>query len=335
VGLFLVIDFFMRIDHLLEAREIIRENGRSVAVTVVSYYLYNIPFIFIQIAPFITLMGAIFAMTRLMKNNELVPMLNAGASLVRVAVPIFVMGFVFTGLMILVQEKMIPKLVWERHALDRLVDGEEPEVIDDIGTLTDRKGSRVRIGSFDFVKQRIHDLDVTRFQPEQGELNAETATYRSGDRGRGWYLERGVARAFDNPTEPIPLVDYWETDITPQDILLAVDDKSAFSFRQLQRAYEKDPGKIGLLSLMHSKFTYPLSNLILLLLGLSAILSQRTRSRFLGIAMCFLICGAFFATDFVARTLGDRGTLHPIVAAWIPVTLFGSLGITMFGAVRT
>jgi len=335
VGLFLVLDFFNRIDNFLEARETIREHGRTLAWTIAAYYIYNIPFIFVQIAPFITLMAASFSLTRLLKQNEIIPMINAGISLPRVLAPIFVLALVLTVAMIAAQEVLVPDLAWRRHSIERLADGDEPGLIDDIATLTDRDGSRVRIGAFDHAHLRIRDLDVTRFRPVAGTLQAKAAEYREGPMGTGWYLEEGVPRNFDDLGAEPRRQEFWETDITPEDILLAVDDKSSFSFRQLQAAYRRDPQKVGLLSLIHNRITFPLSNLILLLIGIPSLLSRGGRSRFLGIALTFLICGAFFGTDFVARTFGDRGMIHPIVAAWIPVTLFGSLGVVMIGGIRT
>ena len=78
-----------------------------------------------------------------------------------------------------------------------------------------------------------------------------------------------------------------------------------------------------------------MSNLVLVLLGFWAVLGRRNQSVFLGIALCLVICGGFFAADFVATALGNRGTIHPIVATWLPITLFGSLGIALFGGVRS
>lgn len=330
IGLFLVVDFFNQIDSLLSSRENIREHGYSVPATIFRYYFYSIPFIFQQLAPFISVMAAMFTITRLMKNNELYPMVHAGISMTRVLAPVIVLVACLAGLMFLSQEFLIPELSWKRSVLARLVEGNEPSVIEDIETITDGNGDKIRIGSFDAKRERIRNLDVTQFE-SQGQLRSPVADYRDGS----WILEHGVPLNYDDPTRPQDLVRVWETDLRPDDIRLATEDKNNMSFRQLLDVYQRNPEKIHLLSMLHHKLTFPLSNLILVLLGFWAVLFRRNQSVFLGIALCLVICGLYFACDFVASALGNRGTIHPVLASWLPITLFGSLGITLFSGVRS
>ncbi|MFM1872807.1 MAG: hypothetical protein RL398_2229, partial [Planctomycetota bacterium] len=47
------------------------------------------------------------------------------------------------------------------------------------------------------------------------------------------------------------------------------------------------------------------------------------------------LCGAYMLVDLVCQSLGGKGHLNPIVAAWTPTILFGALGITLFGSTKT
>ena len=102
VGLFLVIQFFERIDDYVDARKYVASQGASLLALVLSYNLTSVPIVFIQIAPFVTLMGAMFAVTKLSRSNELVPVVTSGVSLYRFLFPIFVYGAVAAVVMILV-----------------------------------------------------------------------------------------------------------------------------------------------------------------------------------------------------------------------------------------
>ena len=42
-----------------------------------------------------------------------------------------------------------------------------------------------------------------------------------------------------------------------------------------------------------------------------------------------------WADDPASRALGMEGTLSPVMSSWLPVLLFGSLGIAMFESMRT
>jgi lipopolysaccharide export LptBFGC system permease protein LptF len=48
-----------------------------------------------------------------------------------------------------------------------------------------------------------------------------------------------------------------------------------------------------------------------------------------------MLCIGFFAADLVFRNLGLQATLDPRIAAWMPVLLFGSLGIVLYDSMRT
>jgi hypothetical protein len=39
--------------------------------------------------------------------------------------------------------------------------------------------------------------------------------------------------------------------------------------------------------------------------------------------------------DFLARSFGISGHIGPVYAAWFPLVLFGSLGLALFGSMRT
>jgi lipopolysaccharide export system permease protein len=51
--------------------------------------------------------------------------------------------------------------------------------------------------------------------------------------------------------------------------------------------------------------------------------------------LALAVCGGYLVSDLVAQKLGSRGTLHPVVAAWLPTVLFGSLGLVLYDAVHS
>src|SRR5262245_65762311 len=74
------------------------------------YYACSIPFYFLQLAPFVTLIAAGAAASRLNRGGELVPMVAGGRSLQRVAIPFFGGAALVAVAMILVREGTLPRL---------------------------------------------------------------------------------------------------------------------------------------------------------------------------------------------------------------------------------
>jgi lipopolysaccharide export LptBFGC system permease protein LptF len=48
-----------------------------------------------------------------------------------------------------------------------------------------------------------------------------------------------------------------------------------------------------------------------------------------------MLCILYFAADLVFRNLGLQASLDPRFAAWMPILIFGSLGIVLFDSLRT
>ena len=338
LGLFLVIQFFERIDDYVDARKFVASQGVDLIELVIRYNLTSIPIVFIQVAPFVTLMGAMFAVTRLSRSNELIPVVTSGVSLYRFLFPIFVYGAIAALLMIVVQEKVVPGLAGERKRIDRIVSGKHGDFIEKIPLLRDGDGDLVAFRRYDPRARVAEDVNITRLGPPTSTVTADRAVFRDeGPSGMGWYLENGVARGFDADGDPVdaPIEFAAGVDVKPHDVLLESSDKATLSFGQINELFLGSPDSSKLRVLLHHRLTFPMSNIVLLLLGLPIVLNRNVRSLVVGIGLCALVCGAFFAADFVSQDLGSRGTLHPVVAAWLPTLFFGSLGICLFDTIRT
>ena len=73
------------------------------------YYLCRIPVVLYLMAPFITLAGAIVALVRLARANELMAMQAAGVSMKRIAIPLLAGGMIAAALAACLQEVIIPR----------------------------------------------------------------------------------------------------------------------------------------------------------------------------------------------------------------------------------
>ncbi len=124
LGIFIVLDLVPRLDDILEASPAAQEKGQSLFVLVVRYYAFKVPEIFLQVAPYLTLMAAMFTVTRLRKANELIPMVMAGVSIFRIVLPIFLLAAFLTAAMITVQEFVASPFATSRLLAETFLLGE-------------------------------------------------------------------------------------------------------------------------------------------------------------------------------------------------------------------
>ncbi len=127
---------------------------------------------------------------------------------------------------------------------------------------------------------------------------------------------------------------FFPSDMTGEDLLLRqssgwMDFMSTSDLTRLIRLKHVPDRKAAEL-IKHTRFTAPINNLLMLLLGIPFILS-RERNIKTSATLCLLTVGAFFLFIYLCRYIG----LDPVLAAWLPILPFGPVAIIMLDAMKT
>jgi lipopolysaccharide export LptBFGC system permease protein LptF len=104
-------------------------------------------------------------------------------------------------------------------------------------------------------------------------------------------------------------------------------------FKQVRGAQAANQAR----SLMHIRFTHPIINMILLLLGTPFVLTRVQGQIWDGIIKCLLVAGSCFVLSFICQQLSSdtASRTWSMAAAWLPVILFGPLAVLLFDSVKT
>jgi lipopolysaccharide export LptBFGC system permease protein LptF len=350
LSIFLVLTVIMRIDALLEVREALVARGHSVPGILGRYCLISIPFLLLQFLPFVTIISASIAFVRLLRGNEIVPMIVAGRSPGRIATPVMCCAGLVALSMFAMQEWAAPRLSDSRLWLESLMDGRFEGEFDDVPRLEDGAGNIWTIDRFNPRNRRIEGVRVLRFRDpetglERGTLEIPSAVWRTGVSGRrGWHAD-GAVLVLDAEGTGLGRREAWPadrplpTDLRPDRIELMLAKESpttgaALSLSEAARKARDAPDDPRPLVLFHGLLTWPLANLLLLLLGLPFLFRLGERNFLVGIGIALLLSAAYFATDHVICDFGKRGALPPMLAAWMPVVLFASLAFAIRDALR-
>jgi lipopolysaccharide export system permease protein len=328
LGMFVLIDLLGKSDDIFENARKVSELGHSVAGLLPRFYGLMLPFIFLQVAPFVTVMAAIFCITRLRRSNEMIPMIVAGRSLYRVMLPIFVFAVLLAIGMGLVQQYIAPGLADKRSQLKELIfEGEASRIISDDFRISD--AIWIRVNDYDIDKRRIASFDITDISSLEPSATGRDAR---------WNEERGLFVYKVEVPDAAGKLSKVERTLPPELEPELIESKEwgpyDVSYSQAQFLYERT-GDPRWKVLLHYHLTFPLSNLLLLLLGLPFVVRPGARSLLLGMVIAILICGAYFAFDAVMRNVGEKNVLHPVLAAWFGVIFFGSLGVVLIDSVKT
>ncbi len=349
IGLFIVVDLFINLDEFAEDSDL----GTSGALkNIWTYYSAQNILWFRDLAGIITVVAATFSLARLTTNNELVAVLASGVSLKRVMAPIIFLAILLTGLLVLDQEYAIPKLA---NQLVQPHDAVGKDEAYELWFMSDSEGSLFCTNQYDEKTQTMRRPTIilrrTLEEPlweVTGKIEADQAEY-NGELG-GWDLVNGSLRKIARgDTEagiilkPEP-VDFYPTDLTPQDIPLRRQEnyKSLLSSRQLAELARK-PGtrmedKADLCLQQHSRITKPIINLVMLLVALPVLVCRDPKMMKSAIMTSFGITAACFVVTFVCEMMATEvflGQIRPELWAWAPVIIFLPIAVLEIDSMKT
>ena len=203
---------------------------------------------------------------------------------------------------------------------------------------TGERACRLRIRAERFIPDPADPKDPN--EPRTGALERPRFTFRSPN---GQIMGIFVADRAQWRLEPDGPEGHWRleggylfypSDLSVDDLVLRqsrrwLDYMSTSEITRLLRL-DRVSDRASAVLTKHVRFTEPISNLIMLLLGLPFILS-RERNVKASASFCLLTVGTFYAFIYICRQMG----LPPALAAWMPILLFGPIAVVMVDSIKT
>lgn len=313
--------------------------GGEALSTGIKYYLYLFPVIIFQFFPAITLIAVGIVLVRMAKNREILAMQVAGISLYRILLPIFIVTVFMSFASFGDQEWIIPRFAEKLEIIQQTAFSNN---VRKNLLLEDNKNKiLMRIWRYDNKLQRMQSVFLlARYENKKKKftIHADEGKWLGNNT---WLFTKVVKHIYDENGKwiaPVQQVDSmeFESSITPAELGKVKLDPSLLSFDQLKELCKSEPDNPRNSVLLHSRIAYTLTHFVLLLLGIPLVVGfeRLTRNLFLRVGLCVLISGIFYALSFICSNLGNTGMLHPILAAWLPVVIFGSVGLLFFDMMK-
>jgi lipopolysaccharide export system permease protein len=328
-----------------QAREVLQIDLTGLLPILGEYYACWLPVLYLMFAPYVCVIACMFGVTKLTTANEMLPMLFCGRSMSRILRPVLGVA-VLSGLGMAAVWQWVGPLVIDRYQV--LKDMLEEQRIDDASkNVLVRSGAHnedllccARYRPSERVMERVVVLE--RPVPTDGGDGAGMAIVRAAsgrwDEARGvWLLTEGWRQAGNRK---VPVAELSLPGVVP-DVVRRLSRGAnpeyvqMLSFTELHLLRGLRPGRHDLILAYHLHFATPLSCLILVLLTLTLAVQFERGSRVGRVIVAFFVCVAFLVFDLACRNLGLRQFVHPVVAAWTPVIVFGSLGVLSYSGIRT
>lgn len=341
ISLYVVLDLFINLDEFTESGKPIIEVVENAA----SYYAYNIPLYFSQLSGVIVSFAACLTLVRLQRQNEMTAVVASGTSLYRLAAPIVLAAFLMNALLVLDQEVLIPSIA---PKLARSRDDVEGMRVYEVWFVRDGEQRLLSAQAFSVAEKKIRGLIILELQPD-GQLGdvirADKAIWN--EEKHGWDLVSGkrlemLGDSVSLATAERPIRSkaefFYATNLTPDELKLRqtaqwVQFLSVRQLAELERRKEVQSQQIA--QIKHSRFTLPINNMVLLLMGLPFFLTRLPGSVLNSAAKALVACGIAFMTAFVGQQLVGGAGFSPALPAWMPIFLFGPVSVLLLDNIKT
>jgi len=338
VGLFVILDMATNLDDYLAPDD---AGVAPPAALVGRYYLLQLPFLYLQMSPYVTVVAGMFTGAKLARSNEVVAALNAGISVRRLLLPVYLGAGLLALGMFTLREQATDGLGRERDLVQAYLKDRLPQPEVDNLVLFGVRGRLVTLHRYTVGLDPADSVAVgLSARHRDGEklvsIDARSARPLSGGR---WALDGGTRledRESRRESRAIDVLD--DPRFTPRDVeraWKAREHPMDLSWGELRELLAREPSNRQYQTLLQYNLTFPLAGLVLLLVGLPFVVGDERGKAGERITRGFLLCVGYFGVDLVARTLGLQGAVGPLFSGWLPLVLFGSLGAVLTASMRS
>ncbi len=297
---------------------------------------YQLPGFLVWSFPFSTLFSTLLAIGRLSRDSELDAIQTSRISLYRIMLPVLIVSILISWFTYSTNEYIVPYTNNQSNKIIRkfLMTYVLPEIKNEV-FFKGPKGRYFYIGSINEQEKSLREILIYDMEekPYPRVIIAPTGTWEKDI----WFLYNGKINSWNKDGYIEHFADFNELKLdvgreiqelygeqkTPQEMTFAELKNQINLFKNSgieTNSYETD---------LHFKISIPFTNLIFAFLALPLALAAKRASNYLGIVISIII--SFFYYIFIAasRSLGSKGVLSPIVAAWSQNIIFLLIAIIL------
>ena len=303
---------------------------------IAQYYLIILPEAVVMILPMSLLLAVLFCLSNLGKNNELIALRASGISLIRLAVPLLVVGVVAAVAVFLINETFVPRSKEKAEAFMTDLRGRGSKYVLEnffFANTTDRRDWFAR--RFDTRGRQLETVEVHQRSPaNKPELDifADSAVWTNGQ----WRFRQAdvydYSRVPDNAVH-VTVTNFPAFTEQPRRLILEARRPSQMTTPELRRQilalqHARRHGHVSEYQVeYYRRYAFPLTCFIVIWLGVP--LGARTSRRagaMIGVATALVLVVAFYFLSNISLALGKGEHLPPAFAAWLTNGIFATVG---------
>lgn len=301
------------------------------------YYVNFIPYLIDMLSPLMVFIATVFVTARLASRTEIIAILSAGTSYLRLLVP-YLLGSVIIAVAIFYMHGwVIPRANKVRHEFEgKYIRGQ---------FFYDKRNIHLKVAPTSYVYMESYNNTINcgyQFTIEtidsgrvKDKISASRIIWRPEN--QKWRIEFWTKHTFNGAKETQTKGEYLDTtlsllpkDFETQHLLneqLTIDELNEHIVKLKERGAENiEPYLIE----KYERYTYPFAIIILTIIGM-VVASRKTREGIgLQIALGFVLAFIYIIAIIISRSIANAGNIPPEIASWIPNILFSIIGFIMY-----
>ncbi|MFA5795024.1 MAG: LptF/LptG family permease [Candidatus Brocadiia bacterium] len=346
-GLYVVIHFFTNLSDFMELTQV------NLPFFMGQYYLCRLPLIMYQITPIIILIASVMTIAKLIKTNEFIPIITSGLNILRMIRPILVVALIIAVGMFVIDEYTVSLLNKVINRTEKILKAEGSELF----ITRQAKHYAMVIQKYDYIRNEMNNVWVTEYDDEgqlQAKVFAHTVQWREASSiedehaaeeknrtAEGWYFSDGAVYRYDSKGLRIgsPRIfgarGYFLAPELSSEVMEKSDGTASESMSDLENLIKQYPRQAAYKLKYYNKFSFPLTNFVLIFVGIPFILfSPSRRNFFRGIGICIAIGLGFFMLKFSLESLSKKDIIPVLLASWLPVAVFSMAALYFWRKIR-
>ncbi len=326
VFIYIIINLFDNLGRYL-ARNI---SAQDIALL----YLYQIPWYAVLLLPVAAIIGVFFIFGFMTKNRELIALKTSGLNVYRLVRLIILVGVATTFFSFGFHETIG---IWAQNRLYE----HRVKKIDKRPLPTNELRRNIfyyglgnwlyYIREFDPTDNQMRGVTLWQIAPDQSircRIDAETGRY-----SQGWIFYQAKVRNFDSlGNETVmdgQVVNMPELKEQPRDFLKRLKPVEEMNFLEIER-FVRQRSRAGEnvnreKAELHYRFSRPFITMILLIICLPLSLVLKKGGIAIGLSISFLLAFSYWGLIQSCLAYGIAGAINPVLAAWLPNIIFGTI----------
>lgn len=330
--IFVIIDTFNNLDEYIKYSSNLK--------IILSYYLFLMPALLVQIVPIAVLVSILYILGNLNRHNEIVALKASGVSAFQILSPYLFMGLLISFSILLINETVVPKSTVTSTAIFEglILKGKKnlgERAIKNVA-LYGQGHHMIFARELELLNKTLHDIVILEGAPGnaiRSKITAKKARYESGH----WVLNDVIRYQMGENGEILgepSILQETTLDIPeqPEDFIHEASQVEFMSAKQLGEYIEKLKGAgKKLVHRLQVDFYYkvalPFVSCIIMLVGAPLAMRTRRGSAMVGVGTSLFVVILYYGIDSVCLALGKGGALPPVLSAWSANILFFVVGI--------